>query len=105
MASLAASGVTTNDNYNEGGNNGKKFSVIEATVVLSSMGGTTNKILASAFSLTTISRSTTLVKTDNSAAYLTAPSADGTFLLVFPTAADTPADVSGTFNITLHGKQ
>jgi len=103
MANLTSSGVTVVDNYEEGGSNGKRFSVFELTLVLSSMGTTTNKIQASVLGLTTIVRSTPAVDSNNAAVYPTAPSYDGTLLLIGGGSSNAPQDISATVHVTVFG--
>lgn len=102
MADLAVSAVNHIDHLFLG--NGTRRVQRQLGLTLSSMGSATNKILASAMGFTKILNSSALVEDDNSAVYLTAPSADGTFLLVMADGgSDAPGDVSGDFFITIEG--
>lgn len=104
MANLAKTGVVVSDNYNTGGNNGKKFSAYEVTATLSSMGTATNKILASAFGLTKVKGASPATKSDDSVVLVLSPSIDGTYLLAKGIADNTPADYTGDFKFTVWGQ-
>lgn len=110
MASLAKSGVTVRDSWYEGGApTTKKTKVMSVTIVLSSMGGATNTIPASAFGLTTIREVSTLQKSDDTLAVPAAPSYDGTKIFLYNLAQatdanrDDPADFTGTFRCLVKG--
>lgn len=103
MANLAASAVTVRDNYSDGGNNAKRFSVFELTLVLTGQGTATNKILASTIGLTTIIESTPAIDSGNTAVYPTSPSYDGTYLLIGGGASNAPQDISATISVIVRG--
>lgn len=103
MANLASSAVVNNESFEEGGNNSKKYIVIRATITLAAMGTATNKILASAFKLSKITRCSNLVKSDNSVVIPAVPAIDETYILAGGGAANVPADYTGSFNITVWG--
>lgn len=97
MSALAASGVTINEVWKEGGTSSRKYKTLDVTLVLSSQGGVTNNIPASLFGLTKLVRSTIFRDTDNKG-YLTTPSySDTTSLLVFTNgSANAAGDISAT---------
>lgn len=109
MANLAASGVTIERVFREGGLLGKERLKMIVSVVLSSMGTTTNKIPASAFGLQKIEECSNLVKSDNTVIVVAVPSADGSLILLANLAQATdanrsnPADLTGTFRLTVAG--
>lgn len=109
MADLASSAVTILRSAVEEEDTGHEVKSLMAKVTIASMGTATNKILATAFGLTTIYSATPFVKSDDTLVYVVAPAADGSFLLLVDgdnaTAANqtAPADKSGTFYTTIRG--
>lgn len=104
MANLAASGVTVNSQWNEGGLNGKRRSGRNVTLVITSMGTATNNIPAAVLGLSKIESSTAAVKSDNTVILPTTPSANGALLLLGGGASNAPADYTGTFTLTVYGQ-
>lgn len=109
MPDLAATGVTVVRSWSEGGLYGKDRVGILAALTLSAMGSNTNKIPASAFGLQKIEECSNAVKSDNTAIVVACASADGSRVVLadLTQATDanraTPADLTGTFYITVHG--
>lgn len=104
MANLAASAVTILSSWTEGGLNGKQLKCRQVTVVLAAMGTVANKILASAFELTTVEQVENFIKSDNTLVLPAAPSYDGSQVVLANQAAFAPADVTGTFRTTVKGQ-
>lgn len=79
------------------------------TLVLSSQGGATNTVDASTLGFGIILGSTMAQKSDDALALPTAPSYDGSKLFFYNPAQatdanrDDPADVTGTFRVTVWG--
>jgi len=113
MATLAASAVTVRDSWYEGGPPTlKKTKVKSLTLDLHTgggHGGATNTILASALGFTTIRECSIVQTDDNSAAYLGAPSYDGTKLFLYDMSGatdatrDAPADVDDVVRCIVKG--
>jgi hypothetical protein len=105
MASLASTGVTVLDSWTEGKTNGRKRTVKRCQIVLSSMGGTTNTIPATAFGLSRIDRCSNLTLSTNASVRVASPSYDGSLILVVAAqeTSSAPADISGTFYIEVAG--
>lgn len=114
MADLAASGVTINRRWTEGGNLANKgFTVLDVTMVLSSMGTTTNAIPATAFGLTEVTE--VHPRADDNAGtrslYFLQPSLDGSEIYVYDPEVVTDAnrgdaiDVSVTLRAIVKGIQ
>jgi len=109
MADLAASAVTITGNHAIPDKSGRKiYSEIEATVVLSGQGSTSNKVLASAFGLASIKKVEPVV-TDSNTIYPAAPSYDGTYILIADAANATAtnhvngADLTDTVKMVVYG--
>lgn len=106
MADLAASAVTFESRWNEGGISGKRKTCARVRLTLTGQGGATNRILASVFGMRKIEEATNFVTSDNASIYVAAPSQDGTILLLANLAQatddnrDDPADVT---SVTLVG--
>ena len=81
----------------------------QLTLVLSSQGGSSNTVDASTIGLGVILGSTMAQKSDDALALHTCPSYDGSKLFFYNPAQatdanrDDPADVSGTFRVTVWG--
>ena len=106
MADLAASAVTVERAWCEGGVTGKELSCRQVTMVLTAQGTTTNKIPASVLQLTKIEQASNLVKSDNTIIIVATPSYDGSVLLLRSLAgAETgaPADYTGTVRGVVKG--
>lgn len=105
MASLAASNVTVNEVFKQGGTSGRKFKVMDVTLALNTVnsGGLTNTIPASIFGMTRITAARNF-RTSASVQVQACPSYDGT-LLTFCTAetAGTPADQSTALRGIIEG--
>lgn len=104
MANLAASAVVTTLYKPFAGMSGKELELVEATVVLATMGSATNKVLASAFGLSKVVAVFSVVKSDETRLIAT-PSFDGTYIqLMDPVnATNLGADFSGTFRFIMIG--
>jgi hypothetical protein len=107
MATLTSSGVTLVKARTVPSTTGK-MKIRELTLVLSSAGdGVT--IPASVLGFTRIIRSSMAQKDDNTLAFLTCPSYNGTYLFVYNLAVATDADrskpvaISGTLRVTVEG--
>jgi hypothetical protein len=103
MSNLASSAVQVTGRWLEPiAQSGKPRHAMRAIVTLTGQGGTSNKVLATAFGLSEIEQNTTFIKSDNSKVYLGAPSADGSFLLLIDltitgdSTIEVPVDVTGT---------
>lgn len=89
--------------------NPKSVKMVQEEITLSSQGGATNYIPASAFNMKKIIASSMAQKSDNAIAYPTAPSYAGDKLFFYNPEQATdasrgdPADVSGTFRLTVWG--
>jgi len=103
MANLASSGVEILDSWEEDGLNGKKFIGRRVRLTLTAMGTTTNKIQASVLKLGSLVSSSPAIEADNSEIRPTAPSYDGSLLLIGGGASNAPADVTGVFDLTVRG--
>jgi len=103
MAALASSAVTLNDNWTSQGNNGKKYSFRNVTLVLTGQGTVANPIPASALGLTKVIGAYPLTKSDDSLFVLGASNAANSVLLLKAAADNVPADYSGTFTGTVYG--
>lgn len=104
MANLAASAVTIERAWTEGGTTGKELSCRQVTLVLTGQGDATDKILATVLSLTKIEQAGSFVKSDNTVVYKACPSYDGSMLLLtLAAAADTPAAVTSTIRGVVKG--
>jgi hypothetical protein len=110
MAAFTASSstLTTSQNWRVvAAPYGVKYKVV--SLVLSSQGGATNTIGATALGFTKILGSSAAIKSDDSAVYPTSPSTDGSKLFFINLAQATdasrpaPADVTGTFKLTIWG--
>jgi len=81
----------------------------QLTLVLSSQGGATNTVDASTLGFSKLLASSMAQKSDDALAVHTAPSYDGSKLFFYNPAQatdanrDDPADVSGTFRVTVWG--
>jgi len=101
MANLARSQVTFNDEWSEGRN--RRIFNRDITLALSGQGGTTNKILASTLGfLKIIAVSGARDSSNNN--ILSAPSYDGSYIILSVLGAGTPADSSATIRMTVRGK-
>lgn len=75
------------------------------TVTLVTQGSATSgeRILATAFGLSSIEESSAFCKTDDAALYLAAPCNDRSYVILKAEAAVTPLAVSGAFNCVVKG--
>lgn len=109
MASLASTAVTIRRSWVEGSINGKRHKVLLCDVVLTGQGGSTNKILATAFGLTVIESVTAAVKSDDAVIYPAVASTDGSYVLLANLADATDAtrvagaDITATVSLTVKG--
>lgn len=74
-----------------------------ATVTLTAMGTVANKVLASAFGLSSFEDSSMWTQTDNTIILVAAPASDRTYLLMKAAGTNAPADASGAFNCVVRG--
>jgi hypothetical protein len=111
MADLAASAVTIERSWTEGGTNGLEVSCRQVTLVLTGQGGTTNKIPASVLALTKIEQSSVFVKSDDTKVYPATPDYAGANLLLndLTQATDAnralPADITATVRGVVKGQE
>ena len=110
MADLASSAVTVTSRRPMGDKQSRRlYDEVRATVVLSGQGSTSNKILASAFGLSSIIKVDNVV-TDGNTIYPATPSYDGTYVLLAgannATAANhvVAADLTDTVKMVIYGK-
>lgn len=103
MANLARSGVTENASYEAFGLNSKRYAVFELTIVLTTMGSATNKILASVLHLSKIKGCSDACSDGDDVILPAVPSTDGSMILLGGGASNAPADYTDTFNITVWG--
>lgn len=109
MADLAASAVTIERAWTEGGVSGKEVAVRQVTLVLTAQGTLTNKIPAAVLSLSKIEQASGFQADDNSAMYPAAPSYDGANLLLYDMSnatdatRDAPADITDTLRGVVKG--
>lgn len=109
MADLAASAVTVNDAWTEGGTSGKRIRCLDVTLVLTGQGTTTNKIPASVLRLKSILTAEGF-RRDSNEAILALPSYDGSSLLLIDLAAaagashDNPSDITDTIRGVVTGQ-
>lgn len=96
MANLAITAVKFLDQYQTDGRSGSKFSARRVKATLTTMGGLTNKLVASAFNLRLITSVTNAVKSDNTIV-AAAPSVAGDFVIL------ASGDVSGDYYFTVKG--
>lgn len=109
MANLAQSAVTIIRAWTEGGTTGKEVSVRHVTLVLTGQGGGTNKIPASALSLTKIEQCSNFIDSTSGIVIIAVPSYDGSYLILANLAQatdanrDDPADFSATVRGVVKG--
>ena len=109
MADLAATAVTIERAWTEGGISGKEVSCRQVTLVLTAQGGATNKIPASVLSLTKIEQVSNFITSDNASVYIGAVAYDGSFVALANLAQatdanrDDPADVTATIRGVVKG--
>lgn len=109
MANLAASGVTVERSWTEGGTNGRRYTAKQVTLVLNAMGSATNKVLASVLGFQYIAESGNFVADGDDVIFPTVPSYDGSelYFLVATNATDAtraaPADVTDTVRGVVKG--
>ncbi len=101
MADLAKANVTILSAYSSGGVNGKARKVIRAKFTSTTAGGTTNKLVASAFGLRVIERcSNIFLDAATKRMYPAVPAPDGTYITTYdPNQAtdanrNIPADIA-----------
>ena len=108
MAALTSENVTVNLGY-ELLSMPFRLKTKQLTLVLSSQGGASNTVDASTLGFTKLLSSTMAQKSDDALALHTAPSYDGSKLFFYNPAQatdanrDDPADVTGTFRVTVTG--
>lgn len=107
MASLAATAVTVNRAYYEGGLQGKDYVKKNVTVVLVAQGSNTNPLPAAAFGFAKITEGGVFVKAANGEFVMASPSVDGSTLIFAAydseNAINIPADYTGTYTGTITG--
>lgn len=103
MADLPQSAVTKGDIFYEGGINSRRFKAIDVTLVLTGQGSAANKIPASLFGLTRITRALSFRATDDSIILDAAPSNDGSKLLLKAAGTNAPADYTATIKGVVEG--
>lgn len=104
MAALAASAVTLNDSWFEGGLNGKRNRCRALTLVLTGQGDATDTIGYAALGFTRkIAEATPLIKSDDSTVVVATPSYDGSKLLLKAAGTNAPGTYSGTFKCIVKG--
>lgn len=110
MAAFSASGNLTINNAWQTSSSPYRIKYKSITIVLSSQGGATNTIAATALGFQSkILGSTVAIKSDDAIGYPTSPSYDGSKLFFYNTENATdasrgdPADVTGTFRLTVYG--
>lgn len=101
MAALTSSGVTIVTSWTEGDVTGKRYTVMQVKIVLSTNGSETNPIPATAFGLETIIDASPFVLSDNSNVRIACPDYTGANLLI--TSTGSPTDVSGTYQGIVKG--
>jgi hypothetical protein len=116
MANLATTDVTVirkwtvpSTSFLNSGEFGKDLMYVQATFTATTMGSLTNKLLATAFGLTTIVGCSNGVDSAASLLYIAAPSYDGTMIVIGDVVNATdgtrsaPVDISKTLRITVWG--
>lgn len=103
MANLAQSAVTINDTWIEGSSPSRRYTAVEATMVLTGQGGGTNLILAALFGMTYIFEVKSMRSTSKN--YIAAPAYDHTGINICALSADTGAfaDISDTVKCVVIG--
>lgn len=94
MADVARSAVTTHNEWTTGRNH--RFKVKDCTVVLSSQGGNTNKIVAAAFGMSKIISVTDARDPSTGDIYIASASATGTHVVIGTWSGDAQASVTPT---------
>ena len=98
MADLASSAVTTTRSSSSTLSNGITLYSKACSVVLSTQGSTSNKVLATAFGLSTFEESSRWSKSDDTSVICAGVSGDRTYLLLKADGSGTPTDiVAGTY--------
>jgi len=105
MADLAASDVVVNKVSSATLSNGLTRFEKECTVTLAVHGDATSgqKILATAFGLSSFSEVSNFTKSDDTEVIPAAPAADKTFALLRAAATQAPATTSGTYKCVVKG--
>jgi hypothetical protein len=104
MADVTSANVTLLDHWTEGGSVGKRRVALHVQVAINAAGSgaTGGKIPASAFGLRTIEEVSNAVRSDNAAAHALVPNYAGSE--VYSIHNNTPANITGTYNIVLKGQ-
>lgn len=103
MADLTQSAVTFEESGYIASSQGK-LRRVQVTLALTGQGDVINTIPASVLSLGRIEEASAFVADDDSAAYLAAPSYDGSKLLLFADGSDNPISVNDTVRGVVTGK-
>jgi hypothetical protein len=109
MADITSSSVVVNRSSSQTLSSGLILWSKACTVTLTGQGTTTNKILATAFGLSSFEETSSWVKTDNTEVVQAGPSNDRTLILLADpddaAAANhiTPADRTGAYNCVVKG--
>ena len=106
MADLAASAVTIERAWTEGGTAGKELSCRQVTLALTTQGTVANKITAAVLQLTKIEQSSIFITSDNLIVIPSVPAYDGSSLLLcnLATVTDANRDDPADYNsVTVRG--
>jgi hypothetical protein len=105
MPDLTSSSVVVNRAASQTLSNGLTLFTKACTVTLTTHGSASagERILATAFGLSSVEESTPWVKTDNAEIVPAGPAADRTFLLLKAAGTAAPAATSGAYNAVLKG--
>lgn len=104
MADLAASAVTVEDDWYEGGEGGpRRLKCKQLVLNLTGQGSASNLIPASVLGLTKIVEATSAVKFDDSVGVTAFPDYTQDNLLLKNAGSNAPADYTGQFRITVRG--
>lgn len=103
MADLATSGVSILRTSSASLSNGLTMYQKACSVTLSTMGTATNKVLATAFGLSSFEESSAWVKSDNTEVIPAGVSNDRTYLLLKAAGTAAPADTSGVYTCYVKG--
>jgi hypothetical protein len=103
MGNLAASAVTIEEIWSEGGLSGKRTTCQKVKLVLTGQGTGTNKILATVLGLTKIDSASPFAADGDDHIYVASPSYDGSYLQLKASATDALADITDTVRGIVRG--
>lgn len=103
MADLASSAVTTLRISSQTLSNGITLFTKACAVTLTTQGTVANKVLATAFGLSSFEESSSWSKTDNTEILVAGISNDRTHLLLKAAATGAPFDYAGAYNVYVKG--